>query len=329
MSSNLGGWEIDFMQPQYVQTPVISQFIKKENIHFKQSRFFSTLFWHIAREGITRLTHCFGTEKELNVAIGYPELPEYNDKNLDNLLLQLLRQEVKKVDPRFRANLFFCDINQLEPGDQGLLSNGKRIHVLLEQNNGKIPLWMMDFVNMQKLVIFNGPLGQFMTNKLSMALLSTHQDSDIFNNREREIIKKYIPWTRKTEPGTTTFAGKSIEMESFLLRHKDRLVLKPADGLGGVDVTLGKSVSPGQWKTQVENALKHRTWVVQEYLESSQYMLQHGEIGSHPYDAVWGLFVFGKTGYAGGFVRILPDKKGTGVINYHQGAEETLIIEVE
>ena len=63
-------------------------------------------------------------------------------------------------------------------------------------------------------------------------------------------------------------------------------------------------------------------------MPSCPYLYQVGEQGCAPHHAVWGLFVFGSR-YNGGFVRMLPEKGNQGVINSHQGAEESIILEVE
>jgi hypothetical protein len=57
-------------------------------------------------------------------------------------------------------------------------------------------------------------------------------------------------------------------------------------------------------------------------------LFQTGENGYAGHHAVWGLFVFGSR-YAGGFMRVLPEKNAQGVINTHRGAEKTVILEVE
>jgi len=68
--------------------------------------------------------------------------------------------------------------------------------------------------------------------------------------------------------------------------------------------------------------------VVQEYTESYPYLFQSGTNGCIEHHAIWGLLVFG-TRYAGGYLRILPKENGKGVINTYQGAEKTVIVEVD
>jgi hypothetical protein len=327
---NLGGWEIDFMMPQYTHVPVISKFLSNHGVRVKESRFFATLFSHFAREGIKRLKHSLAGKKELNVAIAFPKLSDTNTNHSIDIQLQMIyRGELAKLDPRFSGNLISCELGKLEPDQEGLMMDGKRIHVLLEMNNGGVSLPVMDLVNMDKLVVFNGPVTWLMSNKLNMALLSEHQDSDIFNKEEQDIIKKYIPWTRKTVPGQTDYHGESIQLEEFALQHREKLVLKPATGLGGEGVCIGRQSTADEWKNAVSEAINDKNWIIQDYYESATYMFQQGESGCNEHNAVWGLFVFGKSGYAGGFVRLLESINQSGVINVKQGAEKTILIEVE
>jgi hypothetical protein len=330
MTSNLGGWEMDLMQPKYANVPIISQFLKTHDVKVKKSRFFDTIFGHFVREGMTRLKDSFGNKMELNMAIAYPAMAVHEKTDFDNQLKMLFRRKLMEVDKRFTGDLFFCQQEHLEPGKDGLMLDGQRIHVLLELSNGRIPVQVMEKVFLHKLLVFNGPVSWLMTNKLNLALLSTYQDSDIFSAGEREIIAKYIPWTRKMTPGKSKYEGREVPLEEFVRSNKDRLVLKPASGIGGKGVCVGCYVSSEQWQGVVEEAFKKKNWLVQEYLESATYMFQKGDSGCCKHNAVWGLFVFGRsTGYAGGFLRLLPLDEGNGVINYHQGAEETIIIEVE
>jgi hypothetical protein len=106
------------------------------------------------------------------------------------------------------------------------------------------------------------------------------------------------------------------------------LVLKPGDGVAGVNVNLGSGTSADHWKHLVEKALGEKKWVVQEYVPSTSYLYQNGVSGCTEHRTVWGIFVFGSR-EAGGFVRVLPEKGNSGVINSFQGAELGIVFEVE
>lgn len=206
----------------------------------------------------------------------------------------------------------------MEVSGDFLIYAGRKIHILVEMLNGNTPITFMETVKQGNLLLCNGPVTRIMSNKLNLALLSEHQDSDLFSLEERDTIKKHIPWTRKINCCDA----------AFLLAQRERLVLKSAEGLGGKEVFPGCRTIPEEWKQRIEKAREEKGWVVQEYVPPSCYLYQDGETGCAEHHAIWGLFVLGSR-YAGGFVRVMPEKNTRGVINTRQGAEESIIIEVD
>ena len=59
-------------------------------------------------------------------------------------------------------------------------------------------------------------------------------------------------------------------------------------------------------------------------------VFQHGAEGYAEHDAVWGLFAWGGSGYAGGYLRVLAREPGGGlqVVNGMRGSLKGLIFEV-
>jgi uncharacterized circularly permuted ATP-grasp superfamily protein len=167
-----------------------------------------------------------------------------------------------------------------------------------------------------------------MSSKLNLALLSQHENSDIFSPGERETIKKYIPWTRKTIAGEVNYGTDKVKLEEFVFANKERLVLKPSMGISGAGIHIGKNTPADQWKKIVDQVFKEKNWVVQEYVESFSFVYQRGETGCAEHIVVWGLFVFGSH-YGGAWARLLPIDNKCGVVNSFKGAEESVILEVE
>jgi len=226
------------------------------------------------------------------------------------------------------GDIFICDFEQLQWNRHSLMLRGKRIHVLIEMCYGEIPITFMELVRTGNLLLCNGPITRVMSNKLNLALLSQHQASDRFSVEERETIRKYIPWTRKIIPGETTYKGDKVTLEDFMISNRERLVIKPSRGYGGKGVSLGFNSPPNQWKQDVENAMQEKNQVVQEYVPSHWYLYQVGAQGCASREAVWGYFIFSSR-YAGGFVRIMPEADNKRVINAGQGAEESIVLEVD
>jgi hypothetical protein len=329
MQTNLGGWELDFLEPLYVGTPIISRFLKESDARVRRNQFFPLLFQHVLDAFLVRHPGVLeGREmSEINMAIVFYRSKGFLQAETALPLRNLYKSVLQQKNNDLKGGLFLCGYESLKVEGDSLVYAGQKIHILIEMCNGYIPILFMDTVKKGNVILYNGPITRLISNKLNLALLSEHQDSAVFSPGEREVIKKYIPWTRKVVPGETTFGTGKVRLEDFVLSQQERLVLKSAAGRGGHEVFPGCGTPPGEWKQRVEKALEEKRWVVQEYVSPSSYLYQHGDIGCTPHHAVWGFFVFGSR-YAGGYVRVLPEKHDRGVINTHQGAEESIILEV-
>ncbi len=110
---------------------------------------------------------------------------------------------------------------------------------------------------------------QMLYKKMTFALLSDPCYASLFDEEERSAITRHIPWTRKVREGWTSYdrqPGASpdrIDLVSFIVMHKDRLVLKPNGQYGGRGVVLGWTCGDRAWEQAVKDALAG-SYVVQE-----------------------------------------------------------------
>ncbi|MCP5106465.1 MAG: hypothetical protein GY950_23980, partial [bacterium] len=315
--ANMGGWELDLLESVYLDVPVIAEFLKEHNVRVRKNHFFPLLFEHVLEAFLEKHPDACETG-EVNMAIAFPGGSGFDKDGIAGHLQNLYKHILGRKNNTLKGDIFVCGYKSLTTSGGFLSYQGRRIHILVEMLNGLVPIMFMEVVKKGNLMLYNGPVTRIISNKLNLALLSEHQDSDIFSLEEREVIKKYIPWTRKVVPG----------LEDFLLSDREHLVLKSAEGLGGKEVFPGYSTPPEEWKQRVEKALRAQNWVVQEYVPTVSYLYQDGETGCTGHHAIWGIFVFGSR-CAGGFVRMMPEKNSRGVINSRQGAEESIIIEVD
>jgi len=65
------------------------------------------------------------------------------------------------------------------------------------------------------------------------------------------------------QPGETTYQGERIDLPTFARTNRERLLLKPDDGYGGRQITIGWEVSPDHWEAALAVALT-TPFVVQE-----------------------------------------------------------------
>ncbi|MCP5046960.1 MAG: circularly permuted type 2 ATP-grasp protein, partial [bacterium] len=139
---------------------------------------------------------------------------------------------------------------------------------------------------------------------------------------------RYVPWSRKIIPGATIYDGKKVNLEDLLLENKDNFVVKPSVATGGEGVYIGRSASAEKWSELIHRAMKDKTWLAQEIVESTPALYRSGEDGSELHDMVWGFFIAGSR-FTGSLLRVLPQKNNKGVINGHQGAKSSVVFHVD
>jgi hypothetical protein len=326
--------ERSLFEPVYLNNPIIAAFLRQYQVKTYNKNLFETLCRHLfdcARKKFPPAQH-----PEINIAVVLPgykkNLENKKDKNLiAEHLKQTYREVLNQQELPCGGTVIFADFPHLTMEKDRIFYEGRPIHVLVEWHHGQVPLQVLYVVLSGNVIIFNGPITTLLTNKLNLALLSEHEDSEIFTPGERKIIKAHIPWTRRIVPGKVIFAGKTFDWEDFLRSHRTKLVIKPVLELGGRGVGIGEYTPPDQWETMIQQTLgdETRNWMAQEYIETLPHVYQYGEQGYIEHEAIWGLFVFGRE-YAGGFLRVIPKTENIkGVINTSQGAQETVFFEVE
>ncbi|WP_149114341.1 circularly permuted type 2 ATP-grasp protein [Limnoglobus roseus] len=102
--------------------------------------------------------------------------------------------------------------------------------------------------------------------KASFAFLSDEENGDWFTPVQRSAIRDNIPWTRFVEERKTQYGGQVVDLIPFIIKNKDRLVLKPNDSYGGRAVVLGWMVDPAAWDAAVTAALAE-PYIVQERIQ--------------------------------------------------------------
>jgi hypothetical protein len=324
ISSDLGGLDKAMWESLYMEIPVISRFLKEYQVEIQDNNLLFSLLEYL----ITFVPGKWFSLNELNIAFAIPRFLDNLERDREKTFLnQTYKDVLRLIDGNLQGQIVFCDYHHLKTTGDGVYYQDKKIHILVEFYSGIVSPKILNHFAQGNILVYNGPITRLLSNKLNLALLSENRDSDIFSDMEREAIKKYIPWTRKIVPGDTFYEGKKIKLEDFIISNKEKLVIKPSEGYGGIGVCVGKYTPGNQWQEYVKKAMKQKNLLVQEYIESLPYLYQYGENGCVEHDLVWGGFVFGSK-YVGGWVRMLPKKDTNGVINTQQGAEESAVFEV-
>jgi hypothetical protein len=314
VTASLGGLQISTWESLYLRTPVISKFFQEYRVKIQNKNLVFKLVEHVLKIAVQR----FGTGNEINIAVVSKGLIPDSLKESHTYLDEMYRNMLWFTHKQLKGKFLLCGLPDLRTENDQVFYKNDRIHAVIEMYNGEVPGDILNAFAAGNLLLFNGPVSELLSNKLNLAVLSEQENSNIFSAREQELIKKYIPWTRKVTPG----------LENFILTNRERLVIKPGEGYGGFGISIGKKCTSLQWEDAVKQAVKGKNFLVQEYIESFPYLYQYGDDGCAPHDAVWGVFVFGSV-YGGAWVRVVPRKDNSGVINCHQGAKVSVVFEVQ
>jgi hypothetical protein len=162
--------------------------------------------------------------------------------------------------------------------------------------------------------------------KASFELLTDEARAGWFTPRERGVIQRTVPWTRRVTQRKTNHRGGQIDLVEYVRKCREQFVLKPNDNYGGRGVFFGDSVTAREWDEALSVALDG-DYVVQEKIElrteifpvfdESNWALQPMYVDTNP-------FLFG--GRVAGVMVRLSDSP---VVNVTSGGGETGFFVVE
>ena len=320
-SARIGGWETAPLVAAHMAIPPIAEFVRGRGIAVRCTDTIRGLFTHVIGEARAA---GLAADGELNIAIvREPGSP---------LGSAAFRSYLREEYARTRAGLGGLDgeVRECYPAELASAGGaiqlaGRRIEAVIEFNDDT-PKDVYRAFKSNRLVLWNGPAMQVLSDKRNMALLSEGLEKGSFTPAERAAIRRHIPWTRLVAPGRADFYGEEMAMRDLLLARREELVLKAAVSFGGKAVAVGDFTPAAAWREMADAALARGGWIVQERLLSLPYLYQSGEHGCAPHDVIWGPFLFGDT-YGGLFLRMQPQADRT-VVNLTQTATEGCAFEV-
>lgn len=325
MGGHLGGWELHFWEQVYRKSPPISRFLAAQGIYPSFQDPFRSLFEHLVDQAL-RNDMC-GNGRFNTLLVLTEHLPSFGSNSsryMNDLYSSILR-------PHGLEGKILFDIYPTRfSANRGMLSNeqGDQIQAVVEHTDLTTPPQVYRCFKAGSLSLYNGPLGsgRILGDKRNLALLSEHQDSDIFDSAERSILENHLPWSRLLVRGETTYQGDRVDLEELLSRRREDFVMKLGVAARGEGVIIGRTTPIEQWNANVREGMAQGGWMVQQHVSSRPFLYQHEE-SYRLHDVVWGMFSCGAT-YGGGFLRMIPTGQGEGVINSSRGASDGLILEV-
>ncbi len=322
-AGSLGGWQMRYFARSFMDHPVLSRFHEEHALRPRHRDPFALLFRHVVLDNLDTAVCAGGT---LNLGIAFPPDHQVNDpqelRAFNRLYAGILAADGRGLEGQVRV----CSYERMTVRNGMVHENGWPIHAIVEMYPNESEQIFRAFKS-GRVNLYPGPLGPLLSDKRNLGLLSRHADSDAFSAAERQLIAKHIPWSRDLTTAHTSFRDASGPLRDILMEHRQDLVIKPAHGLKGMDVHVGRHTSPTDWQSIVGATLGQAGWLAQEFVESKPYLYQAGPHGWTAHDVIWGLFCFGKL-YGGAFLRMMPKGTGDGVINSAHGATEGIVLEI-
>ncbi|MCP5046392.1 MAG: hypothetical protein GY940_04420 [bacterium] len=290
VSFSLGGWEIPIWESLYLNTPIIARFFKENNIKSRNGNLYYQYLEHVVRTFLARNPGFKGEVHNALVMKGSgSKMPSTTGVYLNKLFKEILGHR----SPPLEGSVHLCGYRHLTVKNKRLYFEDKPIHVVSELCSGEVPPEIMEVFKAGNIQLFNGPATNLIGNKLFLALLSDYENTAVFTAEEKKLIDKYVPWSRKIMPGTSTYKGERIDLEKFISANREKLVVKLGAGYGGKGVYVGKKTPDHLWEQAVKKAIAEKRWLVQEYIETTPGVYQVGDLGCALHDVSWGFFVFG------------------------------------
>ncbi|HVG39661.1 MAG TPA: hypothetical protein VM870_10240, partial [Pyrinomonadaceae bacterium] len=92
----------------------------------------------------------------------------------------------------------------------------------------------------------------------------------LFDEAEREVIARHVPWTRRVREGKTEHQNRPVDLLEFTVERRDQLVLKPNDDYGGHGIYIGWNASESEWRDALQSALADGDYLVQQRVPTAR-----------------------------------------------------------
>ncbi len=311
---SLGGWQEPTFAPVFLDNPEIAGFLDAHDLTLTYRNSIRALMRHV-------VTDCLNSplvkDGELNVLIvGSDGGATSVDCHPREVYQQEFEAVLAEMGNPLQGVVEVARKSDIVIKKKAVRVRGRRFHAAIEQDD-KYSNLLAAFKG-RYVRLYSGPVGMILGDKRNLAILSERAETDFVTDEERELIRKYIPWTRRMDLEEVTYGDETVPMNELLTSERQNLVIKAGESFGGKDVRVGRRLDDEAWRQAIEEARTEGGWIVQEFLEARPYSFQAGDSGACPHDVEWSLFVFGEE-YAGCRVRMAPKTEGS-LLNVSQGA---------
>ncbi|WDE09175.1 hypothetical protein SG34_030900 [Thalassomonas viridans] len=325
VSSNLGGWELDWLHLKALNATNNLPFIQKYKLSYH--KVVKSLFNGLGKS-IARLKK---ENKTGNILI----CTEIVSAEVSAGLSQFAQMNYQTSGFYQKGQVFLTpDSKKIQFDAEGNVSyNGISYDAVMLLDKASTPDEIMDQLissYMAKKIIFpDSPVHKLYGNKMLMALVHEEKVKARLTDEEVRWIEKYIPWTARNDQQHITWNNNVYPRLELLMQQKDAFVLKKAQSLQGKDVIVGKFTGQEEWDARLESLAREPGWIIQAYCSPDVIFASDGDSRVSEYIPIWGAFGFGGS-YGGSFIRgSTKSKLDSGVVNCAVGAIVVIALECE
>lgn len=166
--------------------------------------------------------------------------------------------------------VLYVDPEELEYRDGKLTTSGVTIDMVafpsweLMINARKRVVRILKAISDGAVEVFGGlSRGLLSSYKVVFELLSSPEHRELFPPEVAAALARHIPWTRLLRERTTDRDGAAVDLLPYVAGHRERLVIKPAGGGGGANVTVGRDVGDVAWSAAIQRGVT-QGWIVQD-----------------------------------------------------------------
>ena len=127
--------------------------------------------------------------------------------------------------------------------------------------------------------IVNSFRSELAQKKAMFDLLTDENITAGFPLTERKAIREFIPWTRVVGMARTSYHDQTVDLPDFILKNREKLVLKPNDSSTDQHAVRGASTDDSGWEKALKQALRS-PYVVQEEVEPTTFQFPVYQYGS-------------------------------------------------
>jgi len=315
---HLGGWQSGLWEKNYRESSLVSGFLASNARQLYYRDPIKAMFLAMIRDAWSLIR-----DKRLTIGVFRERIAPEQTAGYMNQILPLLIRSLK-LDLEAEV-ISFSNKDPLTYRDSCLRVGDREVQVVIEtepaENRPELMMRAFDEGNVR---FSSRWTHHFMSNKLFLALLSTHEQSPTLSPEERSLIRKFVPWSRVIKAGEVDYHGRQIDLHRLLVQERDHLVLKRGRSSSGAHVVVGRHTSQDVWETRVEEAFAEGVWMVQDYVETPRHLYADDRGNPAHHGLVWGTFAFGDL-YGGAWARMIA---GDDIINFNRGATHGIVFEV-